>query len=155
MINETQARKYCYQDISLIENYDKAMADTERVWHCHHRVETIMNCGREELIAQGCYYDRPAHDLVFMTNEDHMRLHMKGKKLSEEHRRKISESERGNKHSEESKRKISESLKGKKFSDEHKRKLSEAKKGKKLSEEHKRKMSESIKKHWESRRAGK
>lgn len=36
MINEKNARKYCYQDISLIENYDKAIADTEHMWHCHH-----------------------------------------------------------------------------------------------------------------------
>jgi len=51
-----------------------------------------------------------------------------GKKLSEEHRRKISES-----------------LKGKKFSEEHRRKLSEWQKGRKLSEEHKRNMSKAMK----------
>lgn len=27
MINEKQAQKYCCEDISNIENYDKAMAD--------------------------------------------------------------------------------------------------------------------------------
>ena len=27
MINETQAKKYCCEDISNIENYDKAVAD--------------------------------------------------------------------------------------------------------------------------------
>ena len=27
MIDETRAKKYCYEDISKIENYDKAVAD--------------------------------------------------------------------------------------------------------------------------------
>ena len=31
---------YCRGDISKIENYDKAIADTKTVWHCHHRLET-------------------------------------------------------------------------------------------------------------------
>ena len=30
---------YCRGDISKIENYDKAIADTKTVWHCHHRRE--------------------------------------------------------------------------------------------------------------------
>ncbi len=76
----------------------------------------------------------------------------KGKKckpLSEEHKRKISESEKGRKFSEETKKKISEANKGKKLSEETKMKLSKLNKGKKLSEETKKKMSK-IKKglHW-------
>jgi group I intron endonuclease len=90
----------------------------------------------------------------------------KGKNLSDEHKKKISESSygkhfkdkecrdkislknKGRKHTEETKRKISESCKGKKhkpFSDETRRKMSESRKGKKFSEETKRKMSESHK----------
>lgn len=76
---------------------------------------------------------------------------LKGRKLSEEHKRKISEGGKG-KHqtplSEEHKRKIGEAHKGRVFSKEHKRKLSEAKKeenhplyGKHRSEEVKRKIS--------------
>lgn len=158
MISEAKARKYCYQDISLIENYDKAIADTKHVWDCHHRVETIMNCGAKELIAQGCYYDRPAHDLIFLPPEEHMRLHKKGNKYrlgrkhSEEAKMKMSETRKGRKVSEERKMRIAETLKGRKLSDETRRKMSEARKGKKFSEEHKRKMSESKKKYWEARK---
>lgn len=61
-------KKYCYEDPSLIENYDKAIADSSRIWHCHHRVETIMNCSAEDLKAKGCYENRPAHELIFMTH---------------------------------------------------------------------------------------
>lgn len=71
--------------------------------------------------------------------------YLKGKKLSEEHKRKLSESlkgkpgpNKGKKFSEETKRKLSESLKGKlawnkgiPLTEETKRKMSEAKKGKK------------------------
>lgn len=135
MISENQARKYCYQDISLIENYDKAIADKERIWECHHRVETIMNCGIKELKAQGCYYDRPAHELIFLTSEEHNSIHKKGRKgywLGKHHldksKKKMSEAAMGRKFSEETRRKLSEARKGKKFSEEHKRKLSEARK---------------------------
>ena len=58
---------------------------------------------------------------------------MKGKTLSEEHRKKMSEAKKGKKrkkHTEEHKQKISESLKGRTFSEESRKKLSEAKKGK-------------------------
>ena len=41
-----QLKRYCYEP-ELVENYDKAMADTEQLWVCHHRVETIMCCGRD------------------------------------------------------------------------------------------------------------
>ena len=39
MINEHNAKKFCKEDISKIENYDKAIADTTQVWDCHHRTE--------------------------------------------------------------------------------------------------------------------
>lgn len=84
---------------------------------------------------------------------------MKGVHLSEEHKKKISESEKGKFVSDETRKRISISKtgqpgpnKGKKFSDEHKLKLSMShkgqvpqNKGKKLSEEHKRKISEKLK----------
>lgn len=73
----------------------------------------------------------------------------KGKKLSEEHRRKLSESQKGKKRkplSEETKRKIGEASKGRKASEETRRKLSEAHIGKPLSEERKNHLSEHYKK---------
>lgn len=72
----------------------------------------------------------------------------KGRKFSEEHKRHISESKKGIKHTPEQNKKHSESMKceknpfwGRQHTEETKRKISEAKKGKKLSEEHKRKIS--------------
>lgn len=37
MIDESQARKYCKEDISKIKNYDLAIADTTQTWHCVNR----------------------------------------------------------------------------------------------------------------------
>ena len=36
MISESY-KKYCCEDPSLIENYDKAIADTTQTWEIHHR----------------------------------------------------------------------------------------------------------------------
>lgn len=165
----------------LIENYDKAIADGSQVWECHHRLETHNSDGERrlvdltsaELIALDMYYDRPPEELIFLTEDEHMSLHKKGKKhseetlkkqsearkgkqLSEETRRKMSEARKGKKHgpmSEEQRRKLSEAMKGKnkgkRPSEETRRKLSEAHKGKHHSEEQNRKHSEFLKgKHW-------
>ena len=75
----------------------------------------------------------------------------KGKKRSEETRRKISEACKGKKHSEETKKKISESHKGKhwKLVEETKKKMSKARKGQPKSAETRKKMSKARKgKHW-------
>ena len=76
MINEKRAKSYCKEDISLIENYDKAIADKRWVWHCHHRRETIFS--KSDLIEIGEYYNRPACELIFLTKSEHMRLHKIG-----------------------------------------------------------------------------
>lgn len=55
---------------------------------------------------------------------------LKGRKLSEEHRKRVSEALKGHEHSEETKKKISEALKGKRHTEETKRKISESNKGK-------------------------
>ena len=108
-----QLKRYCYEP-ELVENYDKAMADKEQMWVCHHRVETIMCCGREELISKGAYYDRPAHDIILLTRAEHRHVHnlgrnnpMFGKQLSEETRKRLSLINKGVPKSEEHKRKIS------------------------------------------------
>jgi len=69
----------------------------------------------------------------------------KGKKISEEQKKKISEALKNRIFSEEHKRKLSEANKGKKQSEEHRKKNSEARKGKSLSEETKEKISEANK----------
>lgn len=167
MINERQAKKYCYEP-EQIENYDKAMSDTEHVWHCHHRLEVQGQFRNSLKLLKRCgmYYNRPASELIFLTREEHSLLHNKGKKLSEEHKKKISEAKMGKKHSAETKRKLSEAQKGKKNalgchrSEETRRKISEAKKGKnnpwfgkKRSEETRKKMAEAHRRYYASRRA--
>ena len=113
MINEYYAKLFCKEDISKIKNYDKAIADKTQTWHCHHMTETWWNCTRKELIENECYYNRKACELIFLTPAEHRSLHKKGKILSEEHRRKLSEAKKGHTVSEETRKKISEAKKGK------------------------------------------
>ena len=155
MINEYYAKKYCKEDISLIENYEQAVNDNNQMWVCHHMTENWWNCTRKELIENECYYNRKACELIFLTPEEHKRLHNKGRIFSEETRKKMSESMKGRTSpmkgvtlSEETRKKISEAKKGKKlkpFTEEHRKKMSEAKKGRRLSEETRKKISESKK----------
>ena len=160
MISEESAKSYCKDDISLTENYDKAIADTTQVWHCHHRRETVLS--RKDLIEIGEYYNRPAVELIFLTKSDHNSIHKKnnknclGKHHSEDTRKKIREAKNGKHHSAETRLKISESHKGenhplfgKHHSDETRQKMSEAHKGRNHSDETRQKMSEAHKgKHW-------
>ena len=146
MINENNAKNFCKEDISKIENYEQAIKDTAHIWDCHHRDEVrILPSGIkvyrsvEELIENGRYYNCPANELIFLTHTEHTRLHKKGKQFTAEHRKKMSESHKG-------KRKgITSPMKGKKFTEEHKSKISESLKGKVLSEEHRKKISEAAK----------
>ena len=146
-------KQYC-KDFENIENYEKAKADNFVGWDCHHRLEThnsdgerrLVDITRRELLALDMYYNRPADELIFMTIYEHSRLHMKGKHLSEETRKKIGSAQKGRpawnkgkKMSEEFCRKNSESHKGEKnsfygkhHSEEIKKKMSEARKGKHL-----------------------
>ena len=144
--------KYYCKDYENIENYDKAKADDFKNWEVHHRLEThnsdgerrLVDITADELKALDMYYNRPADELIFMTIYEHSRLHMKGKHLSEETRKKIGEASKGNKyalgykHSEDAKNKISEAMKGEKnpfygkhHTDESKRRNSEVHKGNK------------------------
>lgn len=82
-------------------------------------------------------------NLQLMRWSDHNKLHMTGRTLSDETKKKMSESHKGKTFSEEHKQKISESKKGVIFSEEHKQNLSDSLTGKTLSEEHKIKLSES------------
>ena len=79
MINEFWAKRYCSEDISLIENYHQAISDKERMWDIHHRSECDEN-GRtlftsKQLIEMNLYFNRPASELVFVTRSMHWKLH--------------------------------------------------------------------------------
>ena len=145
-------KQYC-KDYENIENYEKAKADDFKNWEVHHRLEThnsdgerrLVDITADELKALNMYYHRPASELIFLTIYEHSRLHMKGKHLSEETKKKIGEASKGNKyalgykHSEEAKNKIAEAMKGEKnpfygkhHSEDTRKKMREARKGKHL-----------------------
>ena len=101
MISETQAKKYCKDDISLIENYDLAINDKTRKWDCHHRLG--IDKSRKQLILCELYENRPFTELIFLPHEEHLSLHTTldnnpffGKHLSKEHKDKISKAKIGN-----------------------------------------------------------
>lgn len=96
MISKNFVIKYC-KDFTKIENYDKAIADTTQIWHCHHRAELVYTA--KELKEKGMYYNVLPCDLIFLTHSEHRRLHMsfasnkfsmKNKHHSIEARKKIS-----------------------------------------------------------------
>ena len=174
-------KRFC-KEPEKIENYEKALADNFKGWECHHRLQTwnsggerrLVNISAAELQALGMYYNRPASELIFLTTREHRLLHnegeynpMYGKQLSEETKKRLSESRKGENnamygrhHSTESKQKMSESHKGKKLgkdnpfygkkhSEEARRKISDAHRGKRLSKEHINKVAEANRgKHW-------
>lgn len=113
MICEKTAKRFCCEDISKIENYDKAIADKTQTWHCHHRLETSkqIKYSALDLIIMNLYYYRPSKELIFLSPKQHCEVH---------------KNRLGTYHTEESKKKMSNSHKGKKFSEEHKRKISES-----------------------------
>lgn len=79
MININNAKKYCSEDISLIENYHQAITDEENYWEIHHLRECDQN-GRtlftyKQLKEMDLYYNRPASELIFVTRYMHMNLH--------------------------------------------------------------------------------
>lgn len=74
MINEYNCKRYCSEDISLIENYSEAVS-SDLIYDCHHRLEITLKMGRKELDALGLYYNRPAKELIFIEHSEHQRLH--------------------------------------------------------------------------------
>lgn len=66
---------FCCEDISLIENYDKAINDNTQMYECHHRNEIILNKYVEELIVEDLYFNRPASELIFLTKQEHRKIH--------------------------------------------------------------------------------
>lgn len=146
MINEYQAKRFCSENIELIENYDKAVADKTQTWHLHHRKEIDFGYSRQELQDMNMYFSVPASDLIFLTPSEHRSIHSSN--LREETREKKRVSMKGkNKfcgriRSEESKIKQGETMRklwedpifkekhNRKQSEEERRRRSEILKGK-------------------------
>ena len=144
---------YCCESLELVENYASAKADDFQGWDIHHRGE-ILPCGRfstDDLKKFGLYWNRPASELIWLRHDEHIAMHSsgnshakgnksnKGKHLSEETRRKLSEAKRGENHP----------FFGKHHSEESRLKISESRKGKKQSPEEKEKRSNSLKKFYQ------
>ena len=139
MISKRQAHLYCIDDISKIENYNKAIADTTKRWVLHHRLEFTLDGDfvhtRDDLKRLNMYFDRPYFELIFLTNSEHSRLHRKGKPSPTEGKPGTF---KGKHHSSETKQKLSDMFKGKdnpRFRKTH-------------SEATKQKMSEARKEYW-------
>ena len=146
MINKYTAKSFCCEDISLIENYDNAIADTTQTWECHHRGEVLL-CGRfsrDDLKKFCLYYSRPASELIFLTPTAHRQLHQNGVPLSEVRKKAISDTLKGHSVSEATKKAISDAKKGVPKSEATKKAISDALKGHSVSEEHRAKLSKKI-----------
>lgn len=111
MISTRWSKQFCSEPLENIENYDRAVEDTEHMWECHHRAE-ILPCGvysREDLKKVGLYWNRPASELIYIRHDEHRTLHAKNRKP--ETTRQIAE-------------KVAMFNRGRKLCDEHRRKLS-------------------------------
>ena len=168
MINEKSAKKFCCEDLSLIENYELAINDTTQTWYCHHILGEQFD--RQYLINNNLYENRPSCELKFVTLSEHNHIHNKsfmmreakkgipmsdatkkaiseahkGVPLSEAHKKALSEAHKGKRHSEATKKAMSESRKCKRHSEMTKKAISESHKGVPLSEEHIAKLSKKI-----------
>lgn len=116
-ISVNQAKRYCCEELSKIENYEKAINDKTHKWVCHHRDEVkilpsgiIVSRSIEEMKENGRYYHCPANELIFLTVKEHNLLHRLDGKIG----KKISESKKGTKLSDNTKTKMSLKRKGKK-----------------------------------------
>ena len=91
--------KYFCKDYTKIENYDKAVADTSRMWHLHHR-KGEEGYSKKDLRKMRLYYGCKPEELIFLTPSQHLSVHRKGKgrpPFTEEWRKKMSSAKKGRK----------------------------------------------------------
>lgn len=97
-------QRYCREPIENIKNYDKAVSDTKNRYLLHHINELTFT--QDELKKMNMYYNRPASELVWVTDKEHFEIHkhcvgwneryikrsehVTGIPMSEEHRRNCS-----------------------------------------------------------------
>ena len=123
------AYAFCIEDISLIENYDKAIADESNNWIVHHKLGISEGrcISKDELISMNLYFHRPAYELIFMTKSEHIKLHNKAR--INQITNTFIEANRNRIWTPEMRKKMSDKMKGIKLgpmSEEHRKKLSEA-----------------------------
>lgn len=96
MISVKNARLYCKDDITKIENYEEAL-NSDVMYDCHHRLELTLNNefahSREDLIRLGMYFKRPHFELIFLKPSEHTALHSNA--MPESYRKKQGEKIRG------------------------------------------------------------
>ena len=88
MIDLRRAKSYCCEDIKNIENYEIAI-NSNLMYECHHKdeIKTLPSGikvirSKEELIENGRYYNCPANELIFMTQNEHRIYHNKNRTLN-------------------------------------------------------------------------
>ena len=65
--------------IDLVENYERAKNDNFEGWCLHHRIQLQPDGStrytKTSLLKLGLYYRRPPEELIWLTNEEHGRMH--------------------------------------------------------------------------------
>ena len=65
--------------IDLVENYERAKNDNFEGWCLHHRIQLHPDGStrytKTSLLKLGLYYRRPPEELIWLTNEEHGRMH--------------------------------------------------------------------------------
>src|SRR5574344_153204 len=94
MITSTKnLEKYC-KDYQNIQNYEDAVKSPLK-YDLHHRCEIFESKSIRDLKEENLYYNRPPEELIFLEHRDHMSLHNKGKFVSTDTRKKMSEAQKG------------------------------------------------------------
>lgn len=121
IINKTHAKEFSFEPyrIKITRGAIEAFLNGTRIV-CHHVKGVVVP--RKQLIDDDMYHDRPADELMIVSQSEHASLHNK----SREHGTMY-----GKTHSEETRKKMSLAKKGKKrkpFTEEHRKKISLARK---------------------------
>lgn len=145
--------RYCFEDVEKIEGFIPVDSRQFKMV-IHHRLESHDESGKlrsrfltvKQLKLAGLYYNRPAAELIWMTDSEHKKLHQQdltyqenlqnmslnnvNRICKETTKQKLRTKATGRQHSETTKRKISEYNKGKRLSENVKQKISKTLKGK-------------------------
>ena len=114
-----------YDDVEFVASVDKTFKTAEEAYEYETKFLTENDCVHsDDWLNEHCF------PVFVMTEETKKKLSESAKKRkhTEETKKKISESQMGHKHTEESKKKMSEAGKERKHTEETKKKISEAQK---------------------------